>query len=146
MKSVANCPKCGQIFVKALRSICQNCYNEQENNFEIVSKFIRRKENRASSIQDIHEKTEVPSEQIYQFVREGRLLISRFPNLEYPCESCAKMIQEGRICAACNTNIKSGLEKITKQKEFEQRKEEEKRKERAAAAAYHSLNDRFNKK
>ncbi|MCL7746743.1 TIGR03826 family flagellar region protein [Halalkalibacter alkaliphilus] len=146
MKDIANCPRCGQIFVKALRPICQHCYKEQETNFDIVSKFMRRKQNRMASIREVHEKTEVPLEQIHQFVREGRLLTGHFPNLGYPCESCSSIIQEGRLCTSCSDQIKDGLEKVNKEKEFELKKEEERRKERASISTYHSLNDRFNKK
>ncbi|GAE26508.1 flagellar protein [Halalkalibacter wakoensis JCM 9140] len=146
MKDVQNCPKCGKIFVKALRPICQQCFQEQEKNYETVSRFMRRKQNRMASIREVHEKTEVPITQIHQFVREGRLLVTHFPNLGYPCESCETIITEGRICATCTSNIKSGLDKIDKEKEFEQRKDEERRKERSAGATYHSLNDRFDKK
>ncbi|WP_332629843.1 hypothetical protein [Halalkalibacter flavus] len=55
MKDVANCPKCGQIFVKALRLICQHCYKEQETNYETVSKIMRRKQNRMASIRELHD-------------------------------------------------------------------------------------------
>jgi hypothetical protein len=46
MKNVANCPKCGALFVKALRPICNPCYKEQEDNYDKVSRFMRRKQNR----------------------------------------------------------------------------------------------------
>ncbi|KHF39618.1 TIGR03826 family flagellar region protein [Halalkalibacter okhensis] len=146
MKDVANCPKCGQIFVKALRPICQHCYKEQEANYETVSKFMRRKQNRMASIREVHEKTDVPLEQIHQFVREGRLLVTHFPNLGYPCESCGAIIQDGRLCSSCTDNIKGGLEKLQKEKEFEQKKEEQDRNKRTENVTYHSLNDRFHKK
>lgn len=146
MKDVANCPKCGQIFVKALRPICQHCYKAQEANYETVSKFMRKKQNRMASIREVHEKTDVPLEQIHQFVREGRLLVTHFPNLGYPCESCGVVIQEHRLCSSCTDNINSGLDKLKKEKDFELKKKEEDRNQRAETVTYHSLNDRFHKK
>ncbi|MCM3716131.1 hypothetical protein M3202_18980 [Alkalihalobacillus oceani] len=144
MKNVANCPRCGRIFVKALRPICQQCYKEQEDNYEKVSKFMRRKQNRMASIQEVHEKTEVPLEQIHMFVREGRLLATHFPNLGYPCDSCGTMIQEGRLCSNCKDSITGDLEKLEKEKEFVERKKETE-KEKNRVTTYHSLNSRFNK-
>jgi flagellar operon protein (TIGR03826 family) len=146
VKDVANCPKCGKIFVKALRAICQPCFKDQEDQYDKVSTFMRKKQNRMASVQEVHEKTGVGLTMIYQFVREGRLQIKMFPNLGYPCESCGETIKEGRLCAPCTDNITNGLEKLQIEKEFEERKEAERRAERSRVSAYHSLNDRFNKK
>ncbi|WP_100405462.1 TIGR03826 family flagellar region protein [Bacillus solitudinis] len=146
MKDVANCPKCGTLFVKALRPICNSCFTEQEKNYEKVSTFMRKKQNRMASIRELHEKTEVPLEQIHQFVREGRLLAKSFPGLGYPCESCGELIQEGRICATCKGNITGGLEKLDRESQFESQKEEKRKAEaKEKFTAYHSLNDRFKK-
>src|SRR5699024_2472262 len=112
MKDVANCPRCGAIFLKALRPICQQCYQEQEESYDKVSAFIRKKQNRRASIKEVHEATGVDLTLIQQFVREGRLLTSQFPNLGYPCESCGTEIKEGRLCQSCNDNITDGLQKI----------------------------------
>ncbi|MCM3760917.1 TIGR03826 family flagellar region protein [Halalkalibacter oceani] len=144
MKNVANCPRCGRIFVKALRPICQQCFKEQEDNYDKVSKFMRRKQNRMASIQEVHEKTEVSLEEIHMFVREGRLLTTHFPNLGYPCDSCGTMIQEGRLCSSCKDAITGDLEKLEKEKEFVERKKETE-KEKNRVTTYHSLNSRFNK-
>ncbi|ADC49196.1 membrane protein regulator of flagellar synthesis [Alkalihalophilus pseudofirmus OF4] len=146
MKNVANCPKCGALFVKALRPLCNACYKEQEENYDKVSRFMRRKQNRMASIREVHEKTEVPLEQIHQFVKEGRILVTHFPNMGYPCESCGALIQEGRICESCKGNITGGLEQIQKEKEFKERVAENlKAEESAQNKTYHSLDDRFDK-
>ncbi|WP_100374059.1 TIGR03826 family flagellar region protein [Bacillus sp. FJAT-45037] len=146
MRDVANCPKCGSLFVKALRPICNPCYKEQEDYYDKVSRFMRKKQNRMASIREVHEYTEVPLEQIHQFVKEGRIMVTHFPNLGYPCESCGTIVQEGRICSACKGNITSGLDKIEKEKDFVERTEKNiKEEERARNTTYHSFEDRFNK-
>ncbi|MBP3950043.1 TIGR03826 family flagellar region protein [Bacillus suaedae] len=142
MQEVANCPKCGGIFVKALRPLCNNCYREQELQYETVSKFMRKKQNRMATIQEVHAKTEVPIDVLHQFIREGRILATSFPNLGYPCESCGNTIKEGRLCGGCKGNITSGLEAIQKENDFNELKKKEENKSRA----YSSLNDRLNKK
>ncbi|MCK0470303.1 TIGR03826 family flagellar region protein [Halalkalibacter sp. APA_J-10(15)] len=143
MKDVMNCPKCGAIFVKAFRPICSNCYREQEANFEKVSKFLRKKQNRTASVQEVHAKTDVPLELIHQFVREGRILRSHFPNLGYPCESCGNEIQQGRICDHCRDNITDGLDSV---KKTEQLKEQIADHERERVHTYTTLQDRIEKK
>ncbi|TWI59943.1 TIGR03826 family flagellar region protein [Halalkalibacter nanhaiisediminis] len=147
MKDVANCPRCGKIFVKALRPICQHCSREQEDNFDKVSKFMRTRQNRMATLRQVHEETKVPLEQIHQFIREKRILVSQFPNLGYPCESCGTIIQEGRVCESCKDNITSGLEQLEKEKDFaERRAAAEQAEKKRSVGTYHSLNDRISKK
>ncbi len=143
MKDVANCPRCGTIFLKNLRPICNHCYLEQEKNYEKVSSYMRRKQNRRATIREVHEETGVDLQQIHQFVREGRLLVSMFPNLAYPCESCGKDIQEGRLCSSCKENITEGLQKIEDEKNFTERVRQSQKAEERRTITYHSLNDRL---
>ncbi|GAF67106.1 flagellar operon protein [Bacillus sp. TS-2] len=137
LNQVNNCPKCGALFVKALRSLCNACYKEQEDCYDRVSRFMRKKHNRMATIQEVHEKTEVSLELIQQFVREGRILVSQFPNLAYPCESCGQLIQQGRICGSCKSQITGGLEKIDREKEF---KNQLKKNESEQNRTYRSIN------
>ncbi|NEU30263.1 hypothetical protein GN156_05640 [bacterium LRH843] len=143
MKDVANCPRCGNIFIKALRPICQQCYKEQEEKYDMISKFMRKRENRMATMQEVHEKTEVELQLIHQFVREGRLLATHFPNFGYPCESCNTLIQKGRICVRCKDQITNGLAEIEKEKEFVEKVSSARKEENARAVTYHSLNDRI---
>ncbi|ARK32101.1 TIGR03826 family flagellar region protein [Halalkalibacter krulwichiae] len=139
MKNVENCPNCGKIFIKALRSICPQCYMEQEGHFETVSKFMRSKHNRMATMVEVHEKTGVTLTLLQQFVREGRLSTKLFPNLGYPCESCGEIIQQGRICDGCKGYILKGLKQDQQEKDFQERTKEKHRMERT----YHTLKDRI---
>lgn len=143
MAELANCPKCGGVFVKALRSVCEKCAREVETQFDTVYRFIRKRDNRRADINEVVEATEVPKEQIFQFIREGRILVSQFPNLSYPCESCGADIKDGRLCDSCKGNIQSGLKQHDSQKAFEERKVKE---ENGRVTAYHSLDDRVNRR
>lgn len=143
MKDIANCPRCGAIFVKTHRPICHNCYIEQEKNFEKVSTFIRKKENRMATLQEVHEKTGVDLQLIHQFIREGRLLVHNMPNITYPCESCGKPIREGRLCATCRGNITEGLKKLEREKKFAELVKRSQEDSKKRFVTYHSLNDRL---
>lgn len=146
MKDVANCPRCGAIFIKTLRPICHNCYIEQERSYEKVSSFLRKKENRKATLQEVHEETGVDIQLIHQFIREGRLIITHLPNITYPCDSCGSPIREGRLCDSCKSNITDGLKKLKREEKFaelvKQSQEEERRRR---TVTYHSLNDRIKK-
>ena len=139
MAELANCPNCGEVFVKAFRPICNNCHGEIEEKFDIVYRFVRKKENRRSSIEEVYSKTGVEKDLIYQFIRDGRLHLSQFPNLGYPCDQCGDMIRQGRLCSKCAGQIKSDLEVSDRDRE---RKEELRKKHQA----YHSLDDRLDRK
>jgi flagellar operon protein (TIGR03826 family) len=101
--NVANCPRCGRVFVKGIQEICPNCLKEIELQFDKCSKYLR--ENRGSILKDLSEATEVPIRQIIKFIREGRISIKNLPNMGYPCESCGNDIREGQICDPCRSKL-----------------------------------------
>lgn len=139
MPDLSNCPNCGKVYVKALRSVCDACAREVEKKFDTVYRFIRKRENRTASMEEVHEGTEVEKNLIVQFIREGRLQITQFPNLRYPCEKCGEPVREGRICGKCRNEITRDLQSDERQKAFEKRKEKQ---NQSKYRTYHSLDDR----
>ncbi|MBU9711768.1 TIGR03826 family flagellar region protein [Evansella tamaricis] len=140
MNELENCPNCGKLFIRALRGVCNNCFSEVENKFKTVHNFIRRRENRMATVDEVHEATEVKKDLIYQFIREGRILLAQFPNLGFPCEKCGTFIKEGRICESCRKELRSGLDQLSKESAFQDR---QKQREREKIQTYHSLEDRI---
>ncbi|WP_163099306.1 TIGR03826 family flagellar region protein [Peribacillus alkalitolerans] len=122
MGELANCPKCDAIFVKsAFRDVCDPCFKEEEKLFEKVYNFIRKKENRTATMNQVVEGTEVDEVLIVKFIKTGRLKLAHFPNLGYSCEKCGTTIRDGKICGACAVQLKSQLSSFEKE---EQRKKE----------------------
>ncbi|WNR44688.1 flagellar protein [Paenibacillus roseipurpureus] len=119
--NVANCPRCGKIFVRGFVELCPNCIKEQELQYERCLKYLR--ENRGVNIQELSEATEVPVKQITKFVREGRISIMNAPNMSYPCEVCGTLIRENTICELCRQK----LMKDVKNSAEDGRREEERR-------------------
>ncbi|WP_026104949.1 TIGR03826 family flagellar region protein [Halalkalibacterium ligniniphilum] len=138
MKNLVNCPNCGTLFVKALRPLCNNCHKEREESYNQVYQYMRKKENRMAGLQEVHEFTGVPIKLIQEFIREGRLHTSSFPNLGYPCQSCGALIQQGKICQSCKDNIETGLKQEVREKQFDERKSGQ------AKLSRESLRDRLN--
>ena len=110
MQSLANCPRCGNVFVKSLREICPSCYKEEEEAFKIVYQFLKKQQNREATIREIVEATEVEEELVIKFVKEKRLRTSQFPKLAYPCDKCGEQITSGKICPRCSTGLLKALE------------------------------------
>lgn len=122
MGELANCPKCNSLFVQTqLRTVCDTCFKEEENAYETVYQFLRKRENRKAELDVVVEATGVSKELILKFIRQGRIMLSNFPNLAYPCEKCGKTIREERLCNDCKNDIHKQLNQIEQEKMISER-------------------------
>lgn len=113
MSGLANCKECGSLFVQNLRSICTSCYRKQEEDYKSVSLYMRKKQNRMATLIEVCEQTGVAEKKVRQFIREGRLIVTSFPNLGYPCDSCGTMIQMNRICRSCKQELEGEISSLS---------------------------------
>ncbi|HEY4602072.1 MAG TPA: TIGR03826 family flagellar region protein [Cerasibacillus sp.] len=109
MPELANCSRCGAVYVKDIRDICHACFKEEEKSFRIVYDFLKQRKNREATLIEIVEATGVEEELIIKFIKEKRLRQSQFPKLTYPCERCGKQIISGNLCEACGKELKRDL-------------------------------------
>ncbi|WP_010499458.1 flagellar protein [Paenibacillus elgii] len=124
--NVANCDRCGKIYMKNNYGLCPNCLREMEKQYETCLKYLR--ENRACSILELSDATEVPVKQIVKFIREGRISIKSNPNMTYECDVCGAQIREHNMCDACRARLT---------KEARNMAEDEQRKKQNAEQAKH---------
>lgn len=130
MAQIETCPSCGDIYVKnQFRDVCQKCWKEEEQAYDQVSKFMRRRENRAATMLQLVEAVGVEEELIQKFIRTGRLKVTQFPNLGYPCDKCGAIIRSGKLCEPCALEIKKDLEQHEQEEAF---KEELRKREKQA--------------
>ena len=133
---LANCSKCGQLYLRnPLRDICDRCFKEEEEQFERVYRFLRKRENRTATIPMITKATNVEAALLYKWVRKGRLLHSQFPNIGYPCNQCAAPITSGELCQECIGRL---TEELAKHDELEERN-------KSRVSVYHAKNNQENK-
>jgi flagellar operon protein (TIGR03826 family) len=117
--NLENCPNCGRLFVKnAFRDICESCYREEEEAFEKVYHFLRKRENRMATMAQIIDATGVKESLLIKFIKSGRLQLAQFPNLGYPCDRCGTLIREGRLCVNCSKDLNKQLEVLQKEEEM----------------------------
>ena len=122
MAELRSCPMCGTFFnYTGLREVCHNCAQKEEDLYQIVYRFLRKRENRAATIDRIEEATGVDRELLYKWVRKGRLHRAMFPNLGYPCDNCGHLTNKGKLCDKCANEIKSDLRTFEAAKEFRER-------------------------
>ena len=117
--NVANCPRCGKIFVKGFNDVCPVCVKDIDQQYEKCVKYVR--ENKGTNINDLSEATGVTVKQITKFIREGRISIMNAPNMAYPCEVCGTLIRENTICESCRSKL---VKDVRNNAEDEKRKQE----------------------
>ena len=119
MAELRDCPKCGAFFnYTGVRDICHKCASNEEEQYQVVYRFLRKRENRAATAERIEEATGVDKSTLYKWVRKGRLQPAMFPNLGYPCDNCGRLTQTGKLCERCVKEIKSGLRTFEAAQEF----------------------------
>ncbi|MEI5907598.1 TIGR03826 family flagellar region protein [Bacillus spongiae] len=127
MTELLNCPNCGSIYVKnKFREVCEACFKKEEKTFEEVYRFLRQRENRAATPQAIAERIGVEVALLYKWVRKGRLNVRQFTNLGFPCERCGDLIQAGKVCASCVTDIKKDLQSVSEDQERKKARQQSK--------------------
>ncbi|MFJ7970417.1 TIGR03826 family flagellar region protein [Psychrobacillus sp. NPDC096389] len=122
MGELKNCPSCGEFFnYTGIRDVCNNCAMNEEKLYETVYRFLRKRENRAATVERIVEATGVEEELLHKWVRKGRLQPALFPNLGYPCDNCGKLTTQGKLCENCAQELKSGLRQFEAAQEFREK-------------------------
>ncbi len=96
--NLKNCYRCGGLFAYTGRNICNKCLEKEEEEYNIVRKYVR--DHPGASIIEVSEATDIEEEKILQFVRDGRLKSKGFTGV-LACERCGKSISSGRFCEDC---------------------------------------------
>ncbi|XJZ26956.1 TIGR03826 family flagellar region protein [Bacillota bacterium Lsc_1132] len=136
MEELINCPNCNEIFLKNnFRDVCQKCWKQEEEDYNTVYKFMRKRENRAATIDQVVTQTGVKEETILKFIKKGRILLADFPNLGYPCDKCGRIIRTGKLCQKCTNDLREDLKIFQSE---EKRKQELLKREKAT---YYSAKD-----
>lgn len=122
MGELKNCPSCGEFFnYTGMRDVCNNCAMNEEKMYEVVYRFLRKRENRAATVDRIVEATGVEESLLHKWVRKNRLQPAMFPNLGYPCDNCGKLTIKGKLCKDCTEKLQSGLRQFDAAKEFREK-------------------------
>lgn len=119
MAELRHCPSCGDFFnYTGVREVCGKCGMNEERVYEEVYRFLRKRENRAATIERIVEMTEATESMLHKWVRKGRLQPAMFPNLGYPCDNCGKLTSKGKLCDECTADLKQDLKTFEAATEF----------------------------
>ncbi|WP_128896371.1 TIGR03826 family flagellar region protein [Longirhabdus pacifica] len=107
---LANCPRCGKLFGKGVRSICSQCVSKIEKQYDLCWEYLNEHPN--ATIVELSSETKVTISQIEQFITEGRLSIRDNPNMGYPCDMCGGIIRGGKVCKDCSDRLKTEVKNL----------------------------------
>ncbi|MDD2620903.1 MAG: hypothetical protein PHC92_09580 [Syntrophomonadaceae bacterium] len=107
MANLRNCSKCGNIFPYQGRNICGKCVQKEEDEFQLVRKYVR--DHPGVGVLEVAEATKVEEDKILQFLRDGRLQ-SKGLTSSLVCERCGIIINNGRWCDKCTQQVKAEIQ------------------------------------
>ena len=99
----------------------KNAGKKKKQAYDTVSKYMRKRENRAATMLQVVEATGVSENLILKFIKKGKLQIAQFPNFGYPCDKCGKVIRTGRLCEGCANELRTDLKHLEREEEFKQK-------------------------
>ena len=72
MATLKNCVRCGKMFnSEGAEELCSDCVVEESKDLRKVTDFLRK--NPMASVMTVHEKTGIPQQVIFRFVKSGSL-------------------------------------------------------------------------
>lgn len=105
--SLMNCKKCGRLFqAKDELGLCSRCNANVDDEFTKVKDYIY--DNPSSSLKDVAEGTDVPTESILKWIREGKIILSSDSGIRF-CQKCGASIISGKFCNSCVAHLQSNL-------------------------------------
>jgi hypothetical protein len=98
------------VFTRIASPVCPRCEKVDEENFNKVREYI--KDDPLCNINELSEATEVPVKRILQFLREGRLEVTKGLSGELNCVKCGTVIEKGNFCDACTVKLNKEIREV----------------------------------
>jgi len=105
---VKKCRHCDRLFQYHGSKYCPSCVIELDKIFILVREYIY--DNPEATVTEVSDNTEVDSEIIMEFLREGKLELKE-ASLLLECRSCGKAIRSGMMCTECFSKFETGMKK-----------------------------------
>jgi len=90
--------------------VCPACEKSEEETFQVLRGYID--DNPLCTMAELTDATKIPIKRITQFIRDGRLEISKGMIGEITCNKCGKPILTGRYCETCATEIGKNVNEL----------------------------------
>lgn len=100
---VDNCPRCGVVFRRNVRNLCEACCAQTDRDLDRCIAHMWKYPN--ATTEELSAATQVPAPTLHKFVKEGKLS-GVYVNLKYPCECCGAPIRHDRLCNGCSRTFR----------------------------------------
>ncbi len=123
-----NCKKCGSLFIRGSRDICDNCFKAELELVEKIKAFVIKNTNQKTTLEEITNELDINKNELEDLIEKGRLF-SIMPKLLIKCRFCGIEIEDDQkssfVCTKCLNKFspKGDLAKINALKEEQQQKE-----------------------
>ena len=105
-----NCPRCKRVFNYIRNPVCPACEKEEEETFHRIKQFLD--DNPMCNMKELAEGTDVSVKRLTQYIRDGRLEISKGMVGEIRCDQCGAPISRGRYCETCALTIQNNVKNL----------------------------------
>jgi hypothetical protein len=100
---ISNCSRCGKLFNKTIREICEQCMSEETEMINTIRLYL--KENKLATVTDVVRNTEVELEIILDLIEKGHIVLIDNPNIKFECSRCGLPTPDGRLCSRCRDEM-----------------------------------------
>uniref|UniRef100_A0A4Y8Q3V8 Flagellar protein n=1 Tax=Paenibacillus athensensis TaxID=1967502 RepID=A0A4Y8Q3V8_9BACL len=90
--------------------MCSDCTHDLDGALIRCLDFLRK--NHKATAEQVSEATGVPGDQLLAWIKENKVMISDYPNLNYPCATCAKPIRKHKMCTDCLNRINKDIREL----------------------------------
>lgn len=101
--TLLNCKKCGTLFLKGNRDVCENCFRAEMRLADSIKSFVLKNEKKLT-LDEISDALDLKKTEIEEFFEKGRLF-SILPKLIIKCKFCGVEIPDdqktGFVCQKC---------------------------------------------
>ena len=102
-----NCRKCNRVFSSVEgATLCSRCNVTVDDVFSRVREYIN--DNPVSSIKDVSKATNVSSDIILKWIRDGLIILAENSSISF-CQRCGSPMDGGRYCGKCIRELADGL-------------------------------------
>jgi len=105
---LANCKKCGKLYKKVLRDICDVCASIERHELIVIFRYMRENPDQEISLRQINSETSIPMDHLEEYYYTGQLA-NVGSRLIAECKLCGSqvnsMTRKGYFCTKCSEKL-----------------------------------------
>ena len=113
MANVANCKKCGILFLQtSKRDICDKCFEEQNKMISEINKFVLLAEEPTVPLATIYQKFPITQNEFEEFFVAGKF-VRVATKITMVCTKCGNVVpianKTGTLCQSCTKKLQNEI-------------------------------------